>query len=61
MKELIHAQEAYKDFYVATQPESGNYGENTSAIMPSIIVEVAFHTNVSDAAALKITRFAPHQ
>jgi N-acetylmuramoyl-L-alanine amidase len=53
MKELIHAQDAYKNFKVAPLSEVGDHGENSYAMMPSIIVEVGFHTNPADAAALQ--------
>jgi hypothetical protein len=54
MKELIHAQDAYQTFSVANQAQpSGQYGENTLAHMPAVVLEVAFHTNPSDAAALQ--------
>ena len=54
MKELIHAQDAYASFNVASQAQaSDKYGENTLAIMPAVVLEVAFHTNASDAAALQ--------
>lgn len=53
MKELIHAQDAYKNFNVTALAREGDYGENSYAMMPSIIVEVGFHTNPSDADALR--------
>jgi N-acetylmuramoyl-L-alanine amidase len=53
MKELIHAQDAYKNFKVAALAREGDYGENSYATMPSIIVEAGFHTNPDDAAALQ--------
>src|SRR3546814_10202652 len=58
MKELIHVQAAYKNFNVANQAVvAGNYGENNRARMPSVVLEVGFHTNSSDAAALKDPAF----
>jgi N-acetylmuramoyl-L-alanine amidase len=36
---------------------SGAYGENGFALMPSVILEVAFHTNALDGAALRSSRF----
>lgn len=54
MKELIHAQDAYKTFFVDSQAqERDNLGENTLARMPAVVLEVAFHTNPGDAAALQ--------
>ena len=54
MKELIHAQDSYKTFSVANQAlPSGKYGENNQAEMPAMVLEVAFHTNPGDAAALQ--------
>jgi N-acetylmuramoyl-L-alanine amidase len=54
MKELLHAQELYKNYTVPTQSEPRNdLGENTLATMPSVIVEIGFHTNPSDATALQ--------
>src|SRR3546814_13439199 len=58
MKELIHVQAAYKNFNVANQAVvAGNYGENNRARMPSVVLEVGFHTNSSAAAALKDPAF----
>lgn len=51
--EQVHAREEYKDFAVARVPLQLDKGENRLAAMPSIIVELAFHTNESDALALK--------
>jgi hypothetical protein len=53
MREHIQAKEEYADFSVARTPLLADKGENRLAAMPSIIVELAFHTNSSDAAALK--------
>ena len=54
MKELIHAQDAYQDFEVDDQVrEDDGYGENNLATMPAVVLEVAFHTNAGDAAALQ--------
>lgn len=52
MEEVIHAQPAYATFPVATTAHTGGHGENNFATMPSVIVELAFHTNATDAAAL---------
>lgn len=54
MKELIRAQDAYQGFNVASQAQpSSKYGENNRALMPAMVLEVAFHTNAGDAAALQ--------
>jgi hypothetical protein len=53
MKELIQAQKNYQNFPVDTQPRMEDKGENRLAEMPSIIVEIGFHTNAGDAAALR--------
>ncbi|MBA2548165.1 MAG: N-acetylmuramoyl-L-alanine amidase [Burkholderiaceae bacterium] len=54
MKELIHAKEPYENYTVPDQSTAAtDNGENSQATMPSVIVEVGFHTNASDAAALE--------
>jgi hypothetical protein len=53
MGEAIHSSDSFRDFPVDRSPTSGDYGENRLATMPSVIVEVGFHTNAEDAAALK--------
>lgn len=53
MGESIHTLETFKDFRVEDEPLVGRHGENGYARMPSAIVEVGFHTNASDAEALK--------
>jgi len=57
MSELIHAVEGYEGFVVSPQPHADNKGENRLALMPSVIVEAAFHTNPSDALALQDPNF----
>lgn len=52
MRELITAREEYADFPVAAAGAAAGHGENGFAQMPSVVVEVAFHTNPTDAAAL---------
>jgi hypothetical protein len=53
MRELIHSADEFSDYYVplATNLEV-RHGENRLAKVPSVIVEVGFHTNPSDAAHL---------
>lgn len=54
MKEIIQAQEGYESFPVRSYASTaGNYGENRLATMPAIVVEVAYHSNPADAAALQ--------
>lgn len=54
MKELIRAKEIYAGYTVPLQAEArNNLAENSKAAMPSVIVEVGFHTNPSDAMALQ--------
>lgn len=58
MKELIHAQSAYSDFPVRSSAEKNNrHAENRDAKMPAAVIEIGFHTNASDAAALRDTNF----
>lgn len=58
MRELIHANESFSDYVVPSDPSvMTNKGENRLAKMPSVIVEVGFHTNPSDAAYLKDVTF----
>ena len=52
MKELIHAEPGYEDFPVRTAPSVGRHGENRIGTMPSVLVEVAYHSNGEDSAAL---------
>jgi hypothetical protein len=54
MKEIIQANSKYADWTVDTVPRGvTNKGENTHAKLPATIIEVGFHTNVADAAALQ--------
>jgi hypothetical protein len=53
MKEIITSQMNYENFKVAKPRSSNKYGETRLATMPSVLIEVAFHDNPSDAAALK--------
>lgn len=52
MEEVIQAQDGYEDFIVSPFPHTENLGENTLAQMTAVLVEVAFHSNPDDAAAL---------
>ncbi len=53
MRELIHAQPGYESFPLKQEPNSGRHGENRIGTMPSIIVEIAYHSNAEDSAALQ--------
>ncbi|MBD7923732.1 N-acetylmuramoyl-L-alanine amidase [Xanthomonas bonasiae] len=57
MKEQIHSVPGYENFEVAPLVGELNKGENRRAKMPAIIVEVAYHTNADDAAALLDSNF----
>ena len=57
MREIITAQDGYGDFPVPRSASTSNHGENNFALMPSLVVEVAFHTNAVDAAALQDPAF----
>ena len=53
MDELIRSTK-YKDFRVKREPVSrSNLALNSLASMPSVVVEVGYHTNPSDAVALQ--------
>jgi hypothetical protein len=53
MKELIHAEPGYEEFPARTAPSVGRHGENRIGTMPSVIVEIAYHSNAEDSAALQ--------
>lgn len=54
MKELIRAKDIYAGYTVPVEAEArNNLAENSRADMPSVIVEVGFHTNLNDALALQ--------
>ncbi|MDQ7997398.1 MAG: N-acetylmuramoyl-L-alanine amidase [Luteibacter sp.] len=54
MRESIHADARYADYNVPLQPSpSDKKGENSYAKVPSMIVEVGFHTNPNDAKILQ--------
>ncbi|HKQ52318.1 MAG TPA: N-acetylmuramoyl-L-alanine amidase [Pyrinomonadaceae bacterium] len=57
MRELITAVDKYKTFKVGSPVVANDKGEIRLAKMPAAIVEVAFHTNAGDAAALKDSAF----
>jgi len=53
MKELVSSLSRYKNYYFPREGDQGRHGENRLAAMPSIIVEMGFHTNPNDALALQ--------
>lgn len=53
MREIINSQDGYGEFPVPSSGVPAGHGENSFATMPSLVVEVAFHTNAADAAALQ--------
>ncbi len=54
MEELIHAKQGYEQYRVPRRATGRtDLGENREATMPAVVVEVGFHTNASDAAALQ--------
>lgn len=59
MEEIIHAIPGYSDWRVDVTPRPGNYGELrlTSPHKRAALIEVGFHSNVADAAALKKAAF----
>lgn len=58
MSEQIHAVPGYAAYPVPAAPVAfSDKGENSGTYRPAIIVEVGFHTNPSDAAALKNANF----
>lgn len=53
MREVVRVLPKYSAFKMDDHSRSdGNYGENRLASMPSALVELAFHSNKDDAAAL---------
>lgn len=53
MKEIIHSKKGYADYFVPDAAVAdAKYVENRLAKMPSVIVEVGFHTNPTDAQAI---------
>jgi len=53
MRELIRAQPGYENFPVRDGANAGNHGENRLGTMPSVLVEIAYHSNPEDSAALQ--------
>ena len=53
MGELVQSAEGYEGFPFAGKPSFADKAENRLARMPSVIVEMAYHSNPDDAAALR--------
>ncbi|WNH51976.1 N-acetylmuramoyl-L-alanine amidase [Stenotrophomonas oahuensis] len=53
MREIIRAQPGYEQFPVRNTASDGRHGENRIATMPSVLVEIAYHSNPDDFAALQ--------
>lgn len=56
MREMIHDQDAYSDWKVGAKPQIADRGENKTRAAAAI-VEVGFHDNRQDVAALKDPAF----
>jgi hypothetical protein len=57
MRELIHAQPGFENFPIRDAANEGRHGENRIATMPSVLVEIAYHSNADDAVALQDPAF----
>lgn len=58
MNEAIHAAPEYASYRIPLEPMvKGGKGENSFARVPSMIVEVGFHTNANDAKLLQDPAF----
>ncbi|MGH8037338.1 MAG: N-acetylmuramoyl-L-alanine amidase family protein [Stenotrophomonas sp.] len=57
MQEQVRSIPSYAAFPFAARPVFVSKGENRLARMPSVIVEVAYHSNPDDAAALQDPAF----
>ncbi len=57
MKQTIQSVAGYEAWSVVEAPYPADKGENRLATMPSVIIELGFHTNASDALALQGTSF----
>ena len=53
MQEIIRAQPGYENFPVHANARDGRHGENRIGTMPSVLVEIAYHSNPEDSAALQ--------
>ncbi len=58
MRELIHSKDEFSTYPIPSKPMPlVGRGENKHAKMPSVIVEVGFHTNPEDALLLRNSEF----
>ncbi len=57
MQEIVSAQEGYGEFPFRRPARAGRHGENRIGVMPSVIVEIAYHSNPEDALALQDPAF----
>lgn len=57
MKELVRSQAGYEEFPFRGDARPGGHGENRIGVMPSVIVEVAYHSSPEDALALQDPAF----
>ncbi|RMH93761.1 N-acetylmuramoyl-L-alanine amidase [Lysobacter pythonis] len=57
MKQAIQSVAGYERWRVAEAPYPADKGENRLAAMPSVIIELGFHSNAADALALQATSF----
>lgn len=53
MREVIRAQPGYETFPVRDAANEGRHGENRIGTMPSVLVEIAYHSNADDSSALQ--------
>jgi len=53
MRELIRAQPGYENFPARQDASPGGHGENRIGTMPSVLVEIAYHSNAEDSVALQ--------
>ena len=52
MKDFIHAKLQFQTFDISLRETVDKYGELRFSNVPSVVVEIAFHTNVEDAGYL---------
>jgi hypothetical protein len=57
VREVLQASYGFADYVVEPVARSGNYAELRSAKMPSSLIEIGFHTNEKDVAAMSNPTF----
>ncbi|TBR40080.1 MULTISPECIES: N-acetylmuramoyl-L-alanine amidase family protein [Dyella] len=57
MREQVDTLDKYRDYLIDKSARDSNYAENRESKMPSVIVEVGFHSNPEDAAAMQDNDF----